>query len=135
MFSVFCIFIVELIAFRWGTGRLAKLGIHYGSSPGYELIHTLTHLSLIFPDAHGHGHGSHAAHGPEGFHPGPEQQEPKPEASELEPSASQEDMEDLEKQKALLDNNAAQIIGVAILEFGVLLHRYCYKSFDISSCG
>lgn len=30
MFSIFCIFFVELLAFRWGTSRLAKLGITYG---------------------------------------------------------------------------------------------------------
>ncbi|EMD38804.1 hypothetical protein CERSUDRAFT_47146 [Gelatoporia subvermispora B] len=95
--SIFMIFILELVAFRWGTAKLAKLGI--------------TH------DAHGHGVGGHAAHGPEG-------------AKSEETSAVQEKYDiDLEaeaiaaaKNGAVVENPTAQIIGVAILEFGVLLH-------------
>jgi hypothetical protein len=30
LLSIFLIFIVELIAFRWGTSKLAKLGVLYG---------------------------------------------------------------------------------------------------------
>ena len=30
LLSIFSIFIVELLAFRWGTSKLAKLGITYG---------------------------------------------------------------------------------------------------------
>ena len=30
MFSLFSIFIVELVAFRWGTAKLAKLGVVHG---------------------------------------------------------------------------------------------------------
>ena len=46
--SVFGIFITELVAFRWGTAKLASIGVSH--------------------DPHGHGvpHSpSHAAHGPE----------------------------------------------------------------------
>ena len=45
--SIFMIFVVELIAFRWGTAVLAKVGLKH--------------------DPHGHGlaTGAHAAHGPE----------------------------------------------------------------------
>ena len=68
-----------------------------------------------FPDAHGHSHGSHAAHGPEGMFSSPE-------------SGNHEHADDPEKQAAHLDNAAAQIIGVAILEFGVILHRYCHQN-------
>ncbi|KAG6813873.1 hypothetical protein H0H92_006280 [Tricholoma furcatifolium] len=107
LLSIFSIFIVELIAFRWGTAKLAKLGI--------------TH------DPHGHDLGSHAAHGPE------------PAASTTTPALSTQEKtsgngsgngSDIESQdhdhevetSTLTDSAAAQIIGVAILEFGVTLH-------------
>ncbi|KAI5994081.1 Zinc/iron permease [Pisolithus orientalis] len=89
MLSLFSIFIVELVAFRWGTAKLAALGV----------VH----------DAHGHGVGSHAAHGPEAY---------------LDKN-SQADGSDLETGNGGLatdDSALAQIIGVFILEFGVLLH-------------
>ncbi|KAK0467205.1 Zinc/iron permease [Desarmillaria tabescens] len=79
MLSIFLIFIVELIAFRWGTKKLAEIGMRH--------------------DAHGHLAGSHAAHGPEGN------------------STSRINM-----NIAVLDSALTQIIGVAILEFGVALH-------------
>jgi len=110
MFSVFCIFVVELVAFRWGTSKLARLGVQYGQS---DSVH---HFPVPMPtydsDAHGHDIGSHAAHGPEAV---------LPEEKKVLPSEHGH-AEDLERQ-AVLDNAAAQIIGVAILEFGVLLHR------------
>ncbi|KAI5995056.1 Zinc/iron permease [Pisolithus albus] len=90
MLSLFCIFIVELVAFRWGTAKLAALGI----------VH----------DAHGHGVGSHAAHGPETFD---------------DKNTSTRDGSDLEmgNEGPTMDENVlAQLIGVFILEFGVLLH-------------
>ncbi|KAK0189100.1 Zinc/iron permease [Armillaria mellea] len=73
MFSIFSIFILELITFRWGT------------------------------NAHGHEVGGHAAHGPEGDI-----------AHQIELSNDQ--------QHRVLDSAMTQIIGVAILEFGVTLH-------------
>lgn len=30
LLSLFSIFIVELVAFRWGSSKLAKLGLQYG---------------------------------------------------------------------------------------------------------
>ena len=69
--------------------------------------HLFLFLSLIFPyfsDAHGHHTGSHSAHGPEG---------------DLAKSADL----DLELAGNPSYTPSAQIIGVAILEFGVLLHR------------
>lgn len=39
MLSLFSIFIVELIAFRWGTAKLAALGIKHGE-------HTLLYSPL-----------------------------------------------------------------------------------------
>ncbi|KAJ7576897.1 ZIP-like iron-zinc transporter [Mycena floridula] len=91
LLSIFSIFVVELIAFRWGTAKLAHIGQHH--------------------DAHGHGPGSHAAHGPEGN------------ASETKPELLGSDVEAAtSEQHHFLDAAATQIIGVAILEFGVALH-------------
>ncbi|KAG7443574.1 ZIP-like iron-zinc transporter [Guyanagaster necrorhizus] len=91
MLSIFSIFLLELIAFRWGTKKLAEIG--------------MTH------DAHGHLAGSHASHGPEG---NPDESKSKSSSSEV----------DVENQHGLrvLDSALTQIIGVAILEFGVTLH-------------
>jgi len=94
MLSIFAIFIVELVAFRWGTSKLAALG--------------LTH------DPHGHGLGAHAAHGPE---PGGSQIRPDDDSEKI-----NDDIESAHEDKQMDLNAAAQIIGVFILEFGVLLH-------------
>ncbi|KAJ8518573.1 hypothetical protein ONZ45_g4375 [Pleurotus djamor] len=90
LLSIFVIFIVELIAFRWGTAKLAKLGI--------------TH------DPHGHGVGSHVPHGPEG------------EVAETKKSEGHEDVESANSFKTYTHDAMAQIIGIAILEFGIVLH-------------
>ncbi|KIJ59235.1 hypothetical protein HYDPIDRAFT_170911 [Hydnomerulius pinastri MD-312] len=97
MLSLFSIFIVELIAFRWGTAKLAALGINH--------------------DAHGHGLGSHAAHGPEGVSPVAVDGDSGSEKTE-----KTDDIEALHKHGIADDSALAQIIGVFILEFGVLLH-------------
>ncbi|PBK72519.1 ZIP zinc/iron transport family [Armillaria solidipes] len=98
MLSIFSIFILELIAFRWGTKKLAKIGMRH--------------------DAHGHEAGGHAAHGPEGnlAH----QIEGNVGESKLNGSDSESDVED--QRHRVLDSAMTQIIGVAILEFGVTLH-------------
>lgn len=99
--SIFMIFIVELVAFRWGTSVLAKLGIGH--------------------DAHGHGipGGTHAAHGPEIAPSGPH-------APAYPDADSLKDIESLSEKHDpsgnFSDSAIAQILGVAILEFGVLLH-------------
>lgn len=65
-------------------------------------------------DAHGHSLGSHAAHGPE---------------ANFDPtlSSQKESSSDIEAPKhedhGFEDSMSTQIIGVAILEFGVVLHR------------
>ncbi|PFH51961.1 hypothetical protein AMATHDRAFT_141454 [Amanita thiersii Skay4041] len=87
--SIFAIFIAELIAFRLGTAKLKHIGIHH--------------------DAHGHNHGSHVAHGPEGTDLSDEKRDA---SSDLESVATHVHDHDA----------AAQIVGVAILEFGVALH-------------
>ncbi|KIM60682.1 hypothetical protein SCLCIDRAFT_1216591 [Scleroderma citrinum Foug A] len=94
MFSLFSIFIVELVAFRWGTAKLAKLGV----------VH----------DAHGHGVGALAAHGPEKVEP--------EEDIRADTLSERSDPEAATKSTAMDSNVLAQIIGVFILEFGVLLH-------------
>ncbi|KAH7885879.1 ZIP-like iron-zinc transporter [Phlebopus sp. FC_14] len=97
MLSLFLIFIVELIAFRWGTAKLAALGLNH--------------------DAHGHGIGGHAAHGPEGS--------PVPRLAgdlESEKMDPENDVEASHKGPRHNSSALAQIVGVLILEFGVLLH-------------
>ncbi|RDB23651.1 Zinc-regulated transporter 1 [Hypsizygus marmoreus] len=96
LLSIFIIFLVELIAFRWGTARLLRLGLHH--------------------DAHGHNLGSHAAHGPEANYNVQPQTDPKPEHDSDIESAGHA------AHNTILDNAVAQIIGIAILEFGVALH-------------
>lgn len=111
MGSIFFIFITELIAYRWGTAKLAAIGVSH--------------------DAHGHEVGTLAAHGPEA----PEERSTSPklieeEAIESDTKYGKEEKSDVEVAvgEHFVDSAATQIIGVAILEFGVLLHRY------ISSC-
>lgn len=42
LLSIFSIFVTELIAFRWGTAKLASVGHHHG-----ELLSVRTDHSLI----------------------------------------------------------------------------------------
>ncbi|KZT72026.1 ZIP zinc/iron transport family [Daedalea quercina L-15889] len=111
--SIFMIFIVELIAFRWGTAVLAKVGAQH--------------------DAHGHGFPSGSAHGPEGQSRGPNAGANKLEYVDVDDIRGVDKSSgDVEKGSAQLssdhqpgplsDSAIAQIIGIAILEFGVLLH-------------
>lgn len=107
LISIFAIFIVELIAFRWGSAKLAKLG--------------------IATDMHNHGFGS--------GEPGPEHQHgevtegarDKP-ISDSESQLSDVDADYKEGLRAgamksnVLDTPSAQIIGIGILEFGIVLH-------------
>ncbi|KAF9241833.1 ZIP-like iron-zinc transporter [Melanogaster broomeanus] len=96
MLSLFSIFIVELVAFRWGSAKLAAMGIKH--------------------DAHGHATGSHAAHGPELVDT---HETLSGNNSVYEKRA---DVETLHSGTHYDSSALAQIIGVFILEFGVLLH-------------
>nr|GAT55238.1 ZIP-like iron-zinc transporter [Mycena chlorophos] len=102
LLSIFSIFILELIAFRWGTAKLQSIGLRH--------------------DPHGHYTGSHAAHGPEGT------ETPSDVLTDIE--AAQEKQHphghnhDSEGGLHLGDSASAQIVGIAILEFGVLLHSF-----------
>ncbi|KAI0925029.1 hypothetical protein AcW1_006978 [Taiwanofungus camphoratus] len=109
--SIFMIFIVELIAFRWGTAKLAKLGI----------VH----------DPHGHGlpGGAHAAHGPESAGPVAREKDVDIESDSIQKTSGKNDVESLRHAHdhshgngGDSDSATAQIVGIAILEFGVLLH-------------
>ncbi|KAH9028558.1 ZIP-like iron-zinc transporter [Lactarius hengduanensis] len=109
LLSAFFIFTVELFAFRIGTAKLKKLGVRH--------------------DAHGHHAGGVLAHGPEGSPvPGPMSPvAPDVESIHLEkdPEASRtvKRVDDGEHVTTVTDENVmAQLIGVAILEFGVILH-------------
>jgi len=98
LLSIFSIFIVELIAFQWGTAKLAKIGQRY--------------------DAHGHGIGVHSSHGPEGTHQTEEQTSAG--SSDIESNGNQKGKE--AEDFTFDDGVLAQMVGVGILEFGVLLH-------------
>ena len=102
--SLFFTFVLELFAFRIGTAYLSKHGI------AFENTHDM-----------GLGQGTEVASGPAG----------DAEAGRLEPTknaspgamASNETLPDEKWQDASEANPAAaQILGVVILEFGVLFH-------------
>ncbi|KAF5390465.1 hypothetical protein D9757_005250 [Collybiopsis confluens] len=101
LLSIFGIFLAELVAFRWGTAKLAKIGI----------VH----------DPHGHGAGAHAAHGPENGANDIETTAVAEEKSSHSRFASVPSLRQQDDTMAL-DTPISQIIGVAILEFGVVLH-------------
>ncbi|KAL5537145.1 hypothetical protein ACEPAF_968 [Sanghuangporus sanghuang] len=110
MLSIFLIFFAELIAFRWGTAKLQKLGITY--------------------DAHGHDAGSvHAGHGPEtgivragsrddGASQGSNGEKKPKSSAQL---AGGDDVVVLQADP-LKESAISQIIGIFILEFGIILH-------------
>ncbi|KAG7091791.1 hypothetical protein E1B28_008195 [Marasmius oreades] len=118
MLSIFLLFLVEVIAFRWGTAKLAKLGATY--------------------DNHGHeAGGTHAAYGPEDDtnaanpfvnaekkHHHHHHHAYDVQAKDVEASSTTTASTSAPKLHAhgVLDNPLAQIIGIAILEFGVVLH-------------
>ncbi|KAI0730933.1 ZIP zinc/iron transport family [Earliella scabrosa] len=121
LFSIFFIFIVEIVAFRWGTARLKRLGLAH--------------------DAHGHGLATHAAHGPETDKATQQSIAQQGALSEKNPDAESTDSHQGAKQNyphahsdvetgkhverfphAVGDSPLAQIVGIAILEFGVVLH-------------
>ena len=146
LLSAFSIFIVELFAFRIGTAKLKKLGFHHGMSSNF-LKAICTHIALIlfffsYLDAHGHNTGGVVAHGPEGSpEPGPASpRSPDVEGMRLEKTDKDSETghsvnraEDAAHVKIMTDESAmAQLIGVGILEFGVILHR---SVKNISYCG
>ncbi|EIW79087.1 ZIP-like iron-zinc transporter [Coniophora puteana RWD-64-598 SS2] len=108
MLSLYSIFIVELIAFRWGNARLAALGVKH--------------------DAHGHGLGGHAAHGPEGntqVATAGNTNDPLRVDSPVPEKSIEDDKEAQHEHTHVWDHSAvAQVIGICILEFGIELHSF-----------
>ncbi|KAF8909309.1 ZIP-like iron-zinc transporter [Gymnopilus junonius] len=104
LLSIFLIFITELIAFRWGTAKLSKLGKSH--------------------DAHGHNLGSHAAHGPEGGFESPQRSELQMKLNKADIESVTEHTDDTSDHHdhGLGEAVSTQVIGVGILEFGVVLH-------------
>ncbi|KAJ3527132.1 hypothetical protein NMY22_g9895 [Coprinellus aureogranulatus] len=99
MLSIFAIFIVELVAFRWGTAKLARLGKSH--------------------DSHGHGLGAHASHGPETDMTSPPAKEKNDAASDVESANGHHEHA---VARTWSSDTATQVIGIGILEFGVVLH-------------
>lgn len=119
-------FIIELIAFRWGTAKLAKLGISVDSAHTHGPASA--HLQSPSPgsplggdDAHGHLHQHQGV-----LHEHETDNEKR--SGEGDPDAeSVTKIKAQFKGSAPIDSPVAQILGIAILEFGVLLHRcVCY---------
>ncbi|KAI0703020.1 Zinc/iron permease [Cytidiella melzeri] len=121
MFSIFFIFLTELVAFRWGTAKLASIGMSH--------------------DPHGHSNPSgaaHAAHGPEslrgnvngdrnvlpegGAFDGTDHEKVAAHDGSLNSTKGAEFAALGLTPSSVVDSALTQIIGVAILEFGVLLH-------------
>ncbi|KZT55818.1 ZIP zinc/iron transport family [Calocera cornea HHB12733] len=102
MMAVFAVFLVELFAFRWGTAKLRALGVE-----GY--------------DAHGHcagPSGAMGAHGPEGT----DSVGAPLSAGVARILPSEAELEAGDEHTMTETSGAAQILGVAILEFGVIFH-------------
>jgi len=102
MLSIFAIFIVEIVAFRWGMARLHKIGIG------------------ISPDAHGHHNHAVSSHADP-----PASHDSKSDGKNEDVGSKLEKGNGTSHSDSVQDNSvAAQVIGVAILEFGVLLHSF-----------
>ncbi|CAE6428158.1 unnamed protein product [Rhizoctonia solani] len=102
MMAVFAIFFVELAAYRWGTAKLDALGVK-----AY--------------DNHGHAHdsaGHHGAHGPEITQQGSTNPEKMVNQSDSEIASHQP----IAHPTVMTHSALAQLLGVAILEFGVVFH-------------
>ncbi|TFL01090.1 ZIP-like iron-zinc transporter [Pterulicium gracile] len=99
MASVFMIFVMELVAMRWGMSKLKKLG--------------------IYPDlVHSHGLRAHPTHGPFS--------DLAAVSDKPDDAAGESNARDPESQTtppaAHHDQRVQQLIGVAVLEFGLIFH-------------
>ncbi len=85
---------------------------------------------MFYLDAHGHNEGGLLAHGPEGTPVPTSPDRPHIESIHLEKTAEKDSDEEAKPAgtghpTTITDENVmAQLIGVAVLEFGVILHRY-----------
>jgi len=95
MLSIFSLFIVELIAFRWGTARFARLGITQGQPDYRSRTAGFTQPPSECDTTSGHHH-VHREKGDEETASSPSDSGP--------------------------DSMYGQFISIAVLEFGVVLH-------------
>ena len=99
--SIFITFVVELVAFRLGSAHLHKLGISMDAH--------------VHPDGHAHGHAGDTADAlTHHSTPSPSEHEKDTESSIDSVQAYKDSSEELPA--------GAQILGVAMLEFGVIFH-------------
>ena len=122
MAAVYGIFFAEVAAYRIGSAKLMALGVNYSS-------HADDHT-----DAHAHDHGHEPplgvnTDGPsDPHHVHPSRIQPTDVESPSSSAVGQGDKRDLEKDDYSFTSEpshaevAAQLIGVAVLEFGVILH-------------
>ncbi|KAG6375624.1 ZIP zinc transporter-domain-containing protein [Boletus reticuloceps] len=104
MLSLFVIFIVQIISFRWGMATARQTG----DKAWYVCNTVIKELLITLIDVHGHGQRSDTADSPDG-------------ASDGEKITS--DVEEAQPEHIHIDDSAlAQVVGIFILEFGVLLH-------------
>lgn len=125
MMSVFGIFILELVAYRVGVQWMDSLGIEVHDTHGPAVAHGPER-----PHNHAHGTGphqhNHVRHGDESLLPNtPPNEKEKSAAGDLSPASSSSDVESASTLERY--SSVAQIIGVAILEFGESLgHSLCH---------
>jgi zinc transporter 1/2/3 len=133
MAAVYGIFFAEVAAYRIGTKKLAKLGVNYSKSTRVsywtrKLMIDSHHEDRT--DAHAHAHQD-GAHDHDHAH-GDREGSPVTETSDIStgPGAGQEkkyqDIENLDSDSDSVRSQAeaaGQLVGVAVLEFGVVLHR------------
>ena len=90
----------------------------------FSLSQPISNIKLTIgtnPDAHGHDIGAHSSHGPEGTHH--TELQITAESSDVESNGNQEGKEGIKAGFTFDESVLAQMVGVGILEFGVLLHR------------
>jgi len=93
-------------------------------SHGTVFSNYLMVVANVETDAHGHNLGSHAAHGPESTFDQSVIQEAKEETSSAASDVEvAKDHHHHTHPHGIPDSLITQIIGVGILEFGVVLHR------------
>ncbi|KAF8327213.1 Zinc/iron permease [Cantharellus anzutake] len=131
MASVFGLFFAELFAFRLGSSILARMGMSYGeffdgSSDSCVTVRRI--WSFLTPlDIHaGPISHSHVQSGRDHSHAGATsievQQNPSATEKPQEGSRNESSIEDLSAPVESNSDVLAQLVGVAILEFGVIFH-------------
>lgn len=119
--SLFFVFVLQLVMFRFGTEKLEKLG--FKDKPhGHPGIHG--HVSGTGTDGHAHAHGAfvdatNPAEGAADAHAHTGSDMHKAESGSLSSADNSVAYRDASEESPAL----AQLLGVATLEFGVIFHR------------